>query len=100
MTHLIQCHFLSSLPPTTKIRAVGLIDCRGLPLPSDFLSDLSDIAPPSLEYFRWETDGKQLLYKLQKVEGGRIESKESEPIREVRPGPDECTSESIFDHLI
>jgi len=84
-THLIQRRLLSSFPPITKIRAVGLIDYRGLPLPSDFLSDLSAIAPPSLEYFRSETDGKVLLYKLHKAEGGRIEARESEPVREVRP---------------
>jgi hypothetical protein len=91
MPHLIQRRLLSSFPSITKIRAVGLIDDRGLPLPIDFLSDLSDIAPPSLEYFRWETGGKVLLYKLQKAEDGRIEAKESEPVRKVRPTaePDE-----------
>jgi hypothetical protein len=71
MTHLIQRRLLSSFPSITQIRAVGLIDDGGLPLPTDFLSDLSNIAPPSLEYFRWETGGKLLLYKLQKPEGRR-----------------------------
>jgi hypothetical protein len=74
----------------------------GLPLPVDFLADLSAIVPPTLEYIRWDIQNKRLLYKLERTADGRIEARECEPVRLFRPTShaDEWTSESIFDHVV
>ncbi len=78
-----------------------MADERGLPLPTDFLSDTSGIAPPSLECIRWDINKKKLLYELEKTADGRTEAKECEPVRESRPTTeaDAWTSESILDHV-
>jgi hypothetical protein len=82
LTLLIQRRLLSSFPPNPNIRAIRMRDNRGLPLPAESLLYLSDIAPPSLKYIRWDIDGKQHLYKLRKSVDGRMEARESEPVRE------------------
>ena len=76
-------------------------DVYGLPLPPDFLADLSDVAPPSLEYIRWEVDNKPVLYKLEKTADGRIQAHESNHVRRLSPTlrPDEWTNASILDHV-
>jgi hypothetical protein len=98
---LIQRRLLSSFPPNTNIRAIPMRDNRGLPLPAEFLLDVSDIAPPSLEYIRWDIDGKKHVYKLRKSVDGWMEARESEPVREFcsTAEADMWTSESILDHL-
>jgi hypothetical protein len=62
-----------------------MVDERGHSLPGDFLADLSDLVPPSLEYIRWDIDGKQLLYRLERTPDGRTEAKECGPVRPSRP---------------
>jgi hypothetical protein len=78
-----------------------MADERGHRLPADFLADLSDLAPPSLEFIRWDIGGKRLLYRLERTAIGRIEAKECEPVRPSLPTAeaDAWTSESTLDHL-
>jgi hypothetical protein len=91
---------LSAFPPDTKICVVRMSDTRGDALPPDFIEELADVVPASLEFILWDVCGERTLYELHRTDDGKVEAKEGQPIPvRITTEADSWTSESVLDHL-
>lgn len=59
---------LNILPPSTRIHTLRMSDSRGLKLPDEILNQFPDI-PKSLEYLKWDTGKRAVLYRLERGAG-------------------------------